>query len=444
MQHENLPQELVDRCLSRGADAAEVLLETSRRLSIEVRNGELETVQESSSHGVGFRVFKDDKMGFAHSNDLSEESLNGAIANAVVFSRYMTADEHNILPNDRGATAVEGLYDPSIADMSMDAKIALISETEQLAMRDRRITKSDGARYFEGDGTVSLANSNNVVKEYRSGYCGFGVTVVAERGDQKSSGGDSCARRFFADLVPPAEVAAEAARSAYEMLDPRMVPTQRAPVIFHRDVAYALLGGLLGAINGERVLQGASFLAGRIGERIGSELMTIVDDGTRAKGLASSPFDGEGVRTQRRTLVDKGVLQGFMYNTMVASRAGVESTGNASRGGFASLPGIGPHNFSMEAGESDPQSIIRSTSNGLYLKGVTGYGIDPVTGNFSGGAQGFWIRNGRIAFPVRGLTVAGSAEEMLNGIDMVGNDLDLNRTMTAPTFRIASLQIGGS
>lgn len=444
MQHENLPQELVDRCESKGADAAEVLLETSRRLSIEVRNGEMETVQESSSHGVGFRVFKDGKMGFSHSNDLSDESLDEAIASAVTFSRYMTADEHNVLPSETGTTSVEGLYDPSISVMSMDSKIAMITETEELAMRDRRITKSGGARFNEGDGTVFLANSTGLAKNYRSGYCGFGVSVVAEKGDQKSSGGEGCTRRFFADLVSPEELAEEAARSAYEMLDPRMVATQRAPVIFHRDVAYALLGGILGAINGERVLQGASFLADKVGERIGTDMMTIVDDGTIPKGLASSPFDGEGVPTQRRTIVDQGVLQGFMYNTMVASRAGVQSTGNASRGGFSSLPGIGPHSFYMEAGESDPQSIIRSTRNGLYLKGVTGYGINPVSGNFSGGAQGFWIRNGRIAFPVRGLTIAASADEMLNGIDMLGNDLDLNRTMTAPTLRIAEMQIGGS
>jgi len=383
-------------------------------------------------------------MGFAHSNDLSDDSLNDAIASAVTFSRYMTADEHNILPSDTGTTNVDGLYDPQIAVMSMDSKIAMATETEELAMRDRRITKSDGARYYEGDGTVSLANSNGLAKDYRSGYCGYGVTVVAERGDQKSSGGEGCTRRYFADLVSPSEVAEEAARSAYEMLDPRMVQTQRAPVIFHRDVAYSLLGGILGAINGERVLQGASFLADKVGKQIGSEMITIVDDGTAAKGLGSSPFDGEGVPTQRRTIVDQGVLQGFMYNTMVASRAGVVSTGNASRGGFSSLPGIGPHNFYMEAGESDPQSIIRATRNGLYLKGVTGYGINPVSGNFSGGAQGFWIRNGRIAFPVRGLTIASTADEMLNGIDMLGNDLDMNRTMTAPTLRIAEMQIGGA
>lgn len=443
MQYENLTQELVDRCLSGGADAAEVLLETSRQLNIEVRNGQMETVQESSSHGVGFRVFKEGKMGFAHSNDLSDASLNQAITAAVEFAGHMTPDEHNILPDDQGATPVEGIFDPDLAGVSMDTKIALITEAEALAMADPRISKSDGARWGEGEGTVYLANSNGLAKSYRSAACSFGVSVVAEKGEQRSSGGEYCSRRFFADLLSPVEVAEEAARSAWEMLDPRMVPTQRAPVIFDPDVAGSLLGGILGAINGERVLQGASFLGGLVGEAIASELLTVVDDGTLPKGMASAPFDGEGVPTQRRVVIDKGVLQGFMYNTAVASRAGVRSTGNASRGGYSSLPGIGPHAFYVAAGEADPEEILRSTPRGLYLKGVTGYGINPVSGDFSGGAQGFWIENGRLAFPVRGITIAATAAEMLNGIDRVGTDLDLRRTTTAPTFRIRDMQIGG-
>jgi PmbA protein len=443
MQYENLSQELVDRCLSRGADAAEVLLQTSRQLNLEVRNGQMETVQESSSHGVGFRVFMEGKMGFAHSNDLSDASLNQAIAAAVEFAGHMTPDENNVLPTDTGVTPVEGLFDPELANVSMDTKIDLATRVEALAMADSRITKSDGARWGEGEGTVYLANSNGLAKSYRSSGCSFGVSVVAEKGDQKSSGGEYCSRRFFADLLTPEEVAEKAARSAWEMLDPRMVRTQRAPVIFDPDVAGALLGGILGAINGERVLQGASFLAGRIGERIASDLLTIVDDGTLPKGLASAPFDGEGVPTQRRVVIDKGVLKGFMYNTAVAHRAGTQSTGNASRGGYASLPGIGAHAFYVMAGTTDPEAIVRATPNGLYLKGVTGYGIDPVSGNFSGGAQGLWIENGRLAFPVRGLTIAATAAEMLNEIDRVGTDLDLNRGTTAPTFRIREMQIGG-
>jgi PmbA protein len=443
MQYEDLTQELVDRCLRQGADSAEVLLETGRQLSIEVRNGEMETIQESSSHGAGFRVFREGKMGFAHSNDLSDESLNEAIRSAVEFAGHMTPDEHNILPKDQGVTEVEGLFDPDLGSASMDEKIAMITRLEELAMADPRITLSNGAGYGEGEGATYLANSNGLAKSYRSSGCNLGVSVVAEKGDQKSSGGEYCSRRFYSDLLSPEEIAGEAARSAWEMLDPRMVRTQRAPVVFDPDVAGSLLGGILGAINGERVLQGASFLADGVGKKIASDLLTIIDDGTLPKGLASAPFDGEGVPTQKRTIVESGVLRGFLYNTMVASRAGVESTGNASRGGFSSLPGIGPHAFYVSAGEMDPEEIVGRTTSGLYLKSVTGYGINPVNGDFSGGAQGFWIENGRLAFPVMGLTIAASADEMLNGIDMMGNDLDLNRTMTAPTFRIREMQIGG-
>jgi len=227
------------------------------------------------------------------------------------------------------------------------------------------------------------------------------------------------------------------------MLDPKMVKTQKATVIFDPDVARGILGGILGAVNGERVLQGASFLAKKMNQKIASELVTIIDDGTRPKGLASQPFDGEGVPTQKRTIIDKGILKGFMYNTIVAKRAGVKSSGNASRREFTSLPGIGPHNFYLAAGESSPEKIIKVTEKGLLLKGITGYGINPVNGNFSGGASGFWVEKGKIAFPVKGLTVAGTADEMLNSIDMVGNDLDLNRSFTSPTFRIKSMQLGG-
>jgi PmbA protein len=227
------------------------------------------------------------------------------------------------------------------------------------------------------------------------------------------------------------------------MLDPRPVKTQKAAVIFDREVAYALLGGILGAINGESVLQGASFLGKKMDQRIASELVTLIDDGTREKGMGSEAFDGEGVPTQKRIILDKGVLKGFLYNTIVAKRAGLKSTGNASRGGFTSLPGIGPHNFYMAAGQAKPDDIIKATKTGLWLKEVTGYGINPVNGNFSGGASGFWIEDGKVAFPVKGLTIAATADEMLNGIDLVADDLDLNRTMTAPTFRIKLMQIGG-
>lgn len=443
MDYRVLAEQLVKKCLKKGADAAEVYIQSGRSLSLEVRKGEVETVQEAAAAGAGLRVFVKGRMAFASSNDLGERALEEALGRAVEFARVTTADPNNVLPDDMDVTEVAGLHDPEIARVPMERKIELLKTTEKLAMKDPRITKSDGASYGESETETVIANSNGLLKSYRSGACGYGVSVVAEKGEQKSSGSESCSRRFFADLKPAEEVAAKAARDAYEMLDPRPVKTQRAAVIFTPDVAYALLGGIIGAVNGERVLQGASFLAKKVGQRIGSELLTFIDDGTRPKGVASAPFDGEGVPTEKRVIVEKGVLLGFMYNTTVARRAGVRSTGNASRGGFTGLPGIGPHCFYMAAGRVKPEDVIKATEVGFLVKEVTGYGINPVNGNFSGGASGFWVEKGKVAFPVKGLTIAGTAAEMLEGVDMVADDLDLERTVTAPTFRIRSLQIGG-
>ncbi len=443
MDYKQLADELVKKSLKKGADQAEVFIQTGRNLSIRVRNQKIETVQEAASHGVGFRVFVQDRMAFSSCNDFTSGAIDHAIASAVRFASSTTPDENNVLPDEKDITPVEGLYDPRISQVPMEKKIGLAMEVENLAMKDSRITKSAGASYSEGEGEVFLANSNGLSKSSKFSACSFGVYVVAEKGDQKSSGGESCSRRFFADLKPPEKIAEKAARDAYEMLDPRMVKTQKAAVIFDPDAAFAILGGILSSINGERVLQGASFLRDKVNQRIASDLVTIIDDGTMAKGMGSRPFDGEGVPTRKRIIIDRGILKGFMYNTIVARRAGVESTGNASRGSFTSLPDIGPHNFYMAAGRSSREDIIKATRKGLLLKGVTGYGINPVSGNFSGGASGFWVEEGKIAFPVKGLTIAADALEMLNGIDMAGSDLDLHRNFTSPTFRIRLMQVGG-
>jgi PmbA protein len=443
MDIKSLSQATVKACLSRGADEAEVYIESGRRLSVEVRNGEIETVTEAASQGAGIRVFLKGRLAFAHSNDLAEASLRAAVERAVGFARITTADSSNVLPDDPGSAEVDGLHDPAIAAVPLARKIGLALDAEKAALAVPGVSKSAGAGWSEGEDEVAIASSAGLLKGYRSSSCGFSVSVVAEKGDQRTTGGESCGRRFFADLKSPAEIAAKAARDAVGMLDPRPVKTQRAAVLFDPDAAGALLGGILGAIHGERVLQKASFLADRLGRPIASELLSIVDDGLRPKGPASAPFDGEGTACQTRLIVDRGVLKGFLYNAAVAKRAGTKSTGNAARGGFTELPGIGAHNFYAAAGTARAADIIASTRSGLWLKEVTGYGINPVNGQFSGGAAGFWIEDGRVAFPVQGLTVAGTAEEILMGIDAVADDLDLHRGRTAPTFRVKSLQIGG-
>jgi PmbA protein len=443
MNYIKLAEKLVKNSISLGANAAEVYLETSRNLSVQVLKSEIETIGEASSQGVGFRVFVDGKMGFSHCNDFSDRSLENAISKAIAFAKLSSPDENNVLTDDKGITSVEGLFDPGISAVPMDIKIKMALDLEKLAMSDSRITKSSGAGFGESESEIFISNSNGLIKSYKSSGCSLGVSVVAEKGDQKNTGDESCSRVHFADLIPLEEIAAVASRKAWELLDPVMVGTQKASVIFDPDVARALIGGIISAINGERVLQGASFLKDFLNKQFASSLLTIVDDGTRPKGLASSPFDGEGVPTLKTTLVQNGILKSFIYNTKAAKRAGVKSTGNASRRGFNTLPGIGIHNVFLETGKHSRNEIIACTKKGLLLKEVTGYGIDSVSGNFSGGATGFWVVNGEIVHPVKGLTIAGRAFDILNAIDMMGNDLDMNRTFSAPTFRVAEMQIGG-
>lgn len=438
-----LADKLVQKSIALGADSAEVYLEKNRNLSVQVLNSEIDTIEEASSQGAGFRVLVEGRLGFAHCNDMTDKSLEDTIARAIAFAKLTSPDENNVLPDNKAMTAVEELYDPGFAGVTMDKKIEMAIELEKLAMRDQRITKSSGAGYGESEGEVFIANSFGLSKSYKSSGCSLGVSVVSEKGDQKYTGGEYCSRIFFSDLLPAEQIAEKASRKAWEMLDPVMIKTQRAAVIFDPDVARSLIGGIIAAINGERVLQGASFLKDYLNKQFASELLTITDDGTRKRSLGSAPFDGEGVPTMKNVLVQNGVLKGFIYNTRAAKRAGVASTGNASRGGFNSMPGIGTHGIYLEPGKNSVEEIISSTKRGLLLKEVTGYGIDPVSGNFSGGASGFWIEDGAILHPVKGLTIAGPAFSILASIDMMANDIDLNRSFAAPTFRVAEMQIGG-
>lgn len=443
MNYISLTEKLVKKCLAQGADDAEVYLQTGRNLSIRVLKSEIETVQEASSRGVGFRVLIDGKMGFSHCNDFGDRALEDTISKSVAFAKLSTYDENNVLPDDTGFTNIEDLYDPDIMSVTMEKKINMALELERIALGIKGITKSSGVRYGEGESEVYIANSNGISKYFKSSGCSLGVNVLAEKSDQRNTGGESCARVFFSDLLPLEEIAVKASGKALELLDPVMIKTQKASVIFDPDVARSLIGGIITSINGERVLQGASFLRDYLNKQFASPLLTIIDDGTRKRSTGSAPFDGEGVPTGKNLLVENGILKSFIYNTISAKRAGVKSTGNASRNGFASLPGIGVHNVSLEPGSKTREEIIAATSKGLLLKEVTGYGIDPVSGNFSGGAAGLWIADGKVIHSVKGVTIAGRAFDILNSIDMMGNDIDMNRSFSAPTFRVAEMQIGG-
>jgi PmbA protein len=250
-------------------------------------------------------------------------------------------------------------------------------------------------------------------------------------------------RRFLADLSSPETVGRIAAERAVRMLGARKVPTQRVPVVFDPQMAASFIGALAGALNGDLVYKGASFLRDHLGKTIAPREFSVVDDGLLARGLATSPFDGEGVPTSTHAVIEKGVLQSFLYDTYTARKAGARSTANASRG-YNSLPGIGMHNFYLRAGSHPARRVISDVKNGLYVTSMLGRGANTITGEYSRGATGMWIENGELAFPVQELTVAGNLLDMLEGIDAIGDDLVFRSSVSAPTLRFAELTVSGS
>jgi PmbA protein len=257
----------------------------------------------------------------------------------------------------------------------------------------------------------------------------------------------SGARRLM-DLESPESVGAEAARRALRRLGARRVATQRVPIVFAPEVARSLIGSVFDAASGDSVWRGASFLAGRLGERIAAPSLTIIDDNTMLLptgmgGFGTSPFDGEGLPSRRTVVVEQGVLRTYLLNSYTARKLGMKSTHNASRG-LAGTPGIGCGNLYLEAGRLTPEEILAGVPAGLYVTGLMGFGVNVVTGDYSRGATGLWIENGQLTYAVEEVTIAGNLAEMLQNVTAIGNDLIFRSAVASPTLRIDGMTIAGS
>ena len=243
-------------------------------------------------------------------------------------------------------------------------------------------------------------------------------------------------------LEPAAEVGRLAAQRVLRRLAPRKVETQKSPVVFEPRTARSLLSNIFQAISGEAVYRKASFLAGKLGERVGSENLTVVDDGTLPGLFGTSPFDDEGVASRRTVVIERGVLKNYLLNAYTARKLGLKTTGNASRG-LTGNAGIGHGNFYLERGPHSPEEILRSVKNGFYVTELIGSGVNVVTGDYSLGATGLWIENGELAYPVSEVTIAGTLQQMLMDAAMVGSDLDFRGSVAAPTLLIQEMTISG-
>jgi PmbA protein len=444
--YETLAKKIMQRALKRGAKQAEAFLQIGRSADVRVRDGEIEDLTQATSKGVGLRVFVKNRQGFVWTSDFDPAALDTMVDRAIALAEMSAPNPLNGLPDksDLGKIPDVGpLFDPEVASLPPDWKINASIEMEKVIKAfDPRIKTIDSVGAGESVSEVYLASSIGMHGSYQGTSVYLYASPVATDGEQLQTSYWYDAKRFFEDLGSPEEVAKKAAHRAVRMLGAKKVKSQKCPIILDPTMAAGFVASIASATNGDAVFKKSSFLAAKLGQRIAPEHVSILDDGLRPRGLATSPFDGEGVATRRTSLVEKGVLKAFLYDSFTARKAKTKTTGNASRG-YQSLPAIGVNNLVLEPGNKTPEQIIKEVPNGFYVTAMLGHGANTVTGEYSRGANGLWIENGELTRPVQEVTVAGNLNDMLMQLDAIGNDLTFHGSTGASTIRFKELTVSG-
>jgi PmbA protein len=450
---ESLAADVVAQALKAGATDAEAVAREGDEFSVNVRMGQVETLKESGSRGLGVRVFLGKRSASTSTSDLTAEGIRQLVDGAMALVNVTEEDAFSGLPETAEFGALSSdlhLYHEDVYSLPGPERIEWARRAEAAALEaDARITNSDGGSFDAATGRKALANSRGFVGGYRSSYAGVSAAPLAQdaNGAMQRDGWWSSARRL-ADLDSPEAIGKEAARRALRRLGARRVPTQRVPIVFAPEVARSLIGSIFEAASGDAIWRGASFLAGKLGELIAAPSLTIIDDSTMLLptgmgGFGTSPFDGEGLPSRRTVVVEAGVLRNYLLSTYTARKLGMKSTHNASRG-LAGAPGIGCGNLYLEPGTRTAEQIIADVPAGLYVTGLIGFGVNVVTGDYSRGATGLWIENGVLTHAVEEVTIAGNLAEMLRNVTAIGNDLEFRGSVASPTLRIDGMTIAGS
>ena len=450
---EALAADVVALAVKGGASDAEAVVREGDEFSVNVRMGQVETLKESGSRGLGLRVFLGTRSASASTSDLTPDGIRDLVAGALALAKVTEEDPFTVLPETAEFGSVEGdlhLYFDDVYSLEGPERIEWARRAEAAALAaDPRIANSDGGSFDAATGRKVLANSRGFVGGYRTSYAGVSAAPLAmdANGAMQRDGWWSGARRL-ADLESPESIGKEAARRALRRLGARRVATQRVPIVFAPEVARSLIGSVFEAASGDAIWRGASFLAGRLGEQIAAPSITVVDDNfmllpTGVCGFGSSPFDGEGLPSRRTVVVEAGVLRTYLLNTYSARKLGMKSTHNASRG-LAGTPGIGCGNLYLEPGTLTPEEIFAAIPVGLYVTSLMGFGVNTVTGDYSRGATGMWIENGVLTHAVEEVTIAGNLAEMLRNVTAIGNDLVFRGSVASPTLRIDGMTIAGA
>jgi PmbA protein len=443
-----LATDLMRRAVARGADVAEVKARSGSELSVRVRLGEPEIVEEAGHRGVGMRVIKGQRVALTSTSDLTPGGLERFIDDAMELVEISQEDPF-AGPADqelvaKGPFADLELYDPSCGGVDAASAIDLARRAEGAAREvDERITNSEGAAFSRTSGCSALVLSGGFCAATAGSYASLTVTpVAADEGGKNRRGFYWSAKRHLADLMSPEDVGREAARRTLRKLGARKVPTCEAPVVFDPDAARSLLALFGGCVMGSAIWRKSSYLVGREGSMVASPLVTITDDPLVVRGPGSRPFDGEGLASRTNTVVEGGRLVTYLCDSYSARKLSRKSTASAARGAGGGV-GASTTNFILLPTSRSAADIVSGTERGLYVTEMMGFGFNAVTGDFSRGAAGFWIEGGRLSYPVSEVTISLNLDELFKRIDAVGDDLDLRSATQSPTLRVSSMTIAG-
>ncbi len=447
----DLAHDVVGRALD--GEGMEVYVTRGTETEVASYEGEVESLTSADSSGVGIRIVVGDaegagsQVGFAWAGSLEPEVIAATLADARDNARFATPDPDVVLAAPDGVEAVEiDLWDDGVESTPMEKKVALAIELERATRAaDPRVRQVSSANYADSRVEVALASTTGISSSRRRTSASLSVDAIVGEGAETQTGGGFSVGRGPSELVPD-EAMDDAVLRATRMLGAQKVRSAHCTVVFDPRVVSTLLAVMASALSGEAVVKGRSFFAGRIGETIGSGGITLVDDPTDLRAYGASSHDGEGLASRRNVLIDEGVLQMFVYDTVSARRAGTVSTGSAVRGGFAGTPGAGCRALVLSPGAKSHDEILAAVGDGLYVQSVSGIhsGVNTVSGDFSVGAEGLMIKGGLLAQPVREVTVASTLQRMLQSVVEIGGDLRwLPGVAAGQTLAIADMALSG-
>jgi PmbA protein len=435
-------ERLVKAALSRGADTADAVALRSMSLAIEVRDGAVEESERAEGDDLGLRVLVGRRQAVVSTNDLASDGSAALAERAVAMARAAPEDKFAGLA-DEALLAHDfpdlDLIDPELPSVAQLETIAHAAEQAALAVKG--VAKSGGASASAGIGGMVLVTSHGFRGAYLGSHHGVSMTAIAGEGTGMERDYDYCSTMHAADLESPEKIGRTAGERAVERLNPRKVTTRKVPVVFDRRVASTLVSHLASAANGAAVARKTSFLRDKMGAKLFADGIRIIDDPLRKRGLRSHPFDGEGVAGKKLALVDDGVLRSWLLDCSTARELGLVTTGHAQRG-VSSVPSPGASNLHLEAGRLSPEALIADIADGFYVTDLIGMGINMVTGDYSRGASGFWIENGKRTYAVSEVTIAGHLFDIFRTLTPA-DDLEFRHGINAPTLRLEGLTVAG-